>query len=303
MVIKSTGSHYRVKSEDGDITECVIRGKFRIKGIKSTSPVAVGDFVLYEPKTLGAGVIREIEERKNYIIRRSPKLSKQYQIIAANIDHVLLLATLREPVTPKEFIDRFLVAAESFRIPVIIMFNKTDIYTKEDIIQLEYLCKVYQKIGYDCYSISLKTNVKEDLIKGLLKNKTTLVSGNSGVGKSTLLNIIDPGYNIKVDQISRSHKQGKHTTTFAEMYQVKEGGYVIDTPGIKGFGLIDFGKEEIYHYFPEIFKISGKCRYNNCLHNDEPDCAVKVAVDEGEIEWFRYRSYINILLDSNSKYR
>jgi len=302
-VIKSTGSHYRVKNADGHIVECVIKGIFRIKGIKSTSPVAVGDFVLYEPDSLGAGVIREIEKRKNYIIRKSPKLSRQYQIIAANIDHVLLIATLREPVTPVEFIDRFLVAAESFRIPVIILFNKIDIYTKEENIQVKYLCKVYQKVGYDCYSMSLIKNVEENLIKGLLKDRITLVSGNSGVGKSTLLNIVDPGYNIKIDNISAYHKQGKHTTTFAEMYQIADGGYVIDTPGIKGFGLTDMEKEEIYHFFPEIFRMTGKCRYYNCLHNDEPGCAVKEAVDAGEIEWFRYRSYLNILLDSNSKYR
>lgn len=281
----------------------MIKGKFRIKGIKSTNPVTVGDFVLYEPDSSDTGVIREIEKRKNYIIRKSPKLSRQYQIIAANIDHVLLLATLREPVTPVEFIDRFLVAAESFRIPVKIIFNKTDIYTKKDHVQLKYLSDVYRKAGYDCYSMSLTENIEEDLINGLVKGKITLVSGNSGVGKSTLLNIVDPGYNIKIDNISRYHKQGKHTTTFAEMYQVKEGGYVIDTPGIKGFGLIDMEKEEIYHFFPEIFRISEKCRYYNCLHNDEPGCAVKEAVDAGEIEWFRYRSYLNIMLDSNSKYR
>lgn len=303
LVIKSTGSHYRVQCEDGHIAECVIKGKFRIKGIKSTNPVTVGDFVLYEPDSSDTGVIREIEKRKNYIIRKSPKLSRQYQIIAANIDHVLLLATLREPVTPVEFIDRFLVAAESFRIPVKIIFNKTDIYTKKDHVQLKYLSDVYRKAGYDCYSMSLTENIEEDLINGLVKGKITLVSGNSGVGKSTLLNIVDPGYNIKIDNISRYHKQGKHTTTFAEMYQVKEGGYVIDTPGIKGFGLIDMEKEEIYHFFPEIFRISEKCRYYNCLHNDEPGCAVKEAVDAGEIEWFRYRSYLNIMLDSNSKYR
>lgn len=303
MVIKSTGSHYRVKNEDGHIVECVIKGKFRIKGIKSTSPVAVGDFVLYEPDYPGSGVIREIEERKNYIIRKSPNLSRQYQIIAANIDHVLLLATLREPVTQVEFIDRFLVAAESFRIPVKIIFNKTDIYTEKDHIQLKYLNGVYQKVGYDCYSISLKENKVDKLIKELLRGRITLVSGNSGVGKSTLLNIVDPGYNIKIDKISAYHKQGKHTTTFAEMYQVKEGGYVIDTPGIKGFGLIDMEKEEIYHFFPEIFRMTGKCRYYNCLHNDEPGCAVKEAVEAGDIEWFRYRNYLNILLDSHSKYR
>ncbi len=303
LVIKSTGSHYRVQCEDGHIAECVIKGKFRIKGIKSTNPVTVGDFVLYEPDSSDTGVIREIEKRKNYIIRKSPKLSRQYQIIAANIDHVLLLATLREPVTPVEFIDRFLVAAESFRIPVKIIFNKTDIYTKKDHVQLKYLSDVYRKAGYDCYSMSLTENIEENLINGLVKGKITLVSGNSGVGKSTLLNIVDPGYNIKIDNISRYHKQGKHTTTFAEMYQVKEGGYVIDTPGIKGFGLIDMEKEEIYHFFPEIFRISEKCRYYNCLHNDEPGCAVKEAVDAGEIEWFRYRSYLNIMLDSNSKYR
>lgn len=303
MVIKSTGSRYRVLDQDNNVVECSIKGKFRVKGIKTTNPVAVGDIVVFETGDGTQGIIREIAERKNYIIRKSPNLSKESQIIAANIDQALLMVTLRDPVTPEEFIDRFLVAAESFRIPVIIVFNKTDLYNADDQARMEWLSEVYSGIGYRCMGITLNKGKLAPGIDKLVHNRITLVSGNSGVGKSTLLNLIIPGAMIKTEDISDYHKQGKHTTTFAEMYRVPGGGFIIDTPGIKGFGMTGMVREEIYHFFPEIFKLAGSCRYYNCLHEEEPGCSVRDAVESGEIEWFRYRSYLNIIGDSNSKYR
>lgn len=288
---------------NGVVADCVIKGKFRTEGIKTTNPVAVGDRVLFEMENEEIGVIKEIEERKNYIIRKASNLSRESQIIAANIDQALLIVTLRDPVTQEEFIDRFLVSAEAYRIPVIIIFNKRDIYSPDELQKLDYLLSVYRKIGYHCLSISLAGGQVPDDVKELVRERISLVSGNSGVGKSTLLNSLIKGLEIRTDKISDYHKQGKHTTTFAEMHPLRGGGYVIDSPGIKGFGLANFGKEEIYHFFPEIFRISGKCRFNNCLHDDEPGCAVKRAVDEGDIEWFRYRSYISMARDDNSKYR
>ena len=304
LVIKSTGSRYRVRDEEGIVSECVIKGKFRQEGMRTTNPVTVGDYVFFEKGNNDEpGVIREIEERKNYIIRKSPNLSKESQIIAANIDQAILIISLREPETKIEFIDRFLVTAEAYRVPVSLVFNKTDIYDKYDIEHLESLVSVYEKIGYKCYQVSLIQNRGFDEILSILKNKVSLVSGNSGVGKSTLINKIDSDYNIKVDDISAYHKLGRHTTTFAEMYPLKTGGYIIDTPGIRGFGMIDLDKEEIYHFFPEIFRASKHCKYYNCRHINEPGCRVKELVEEGEIEWFRYRSYLNIYEDNNSKYR
>jgi ribosome biogenesis GTPase len=304
LVIKSTGSRYRVADEGGRICECIIKGKFRVEGIRTTNPVTVGDYVHFtDGGKNNPGIIKSIEERKNYIIRKSSKLSKESQIIAANIDQAVLICTIREPEVKLEFIDRFLVSAESFRIPVVLLFNKIDIYTEEDLRKLEYLISVYSKIGYECYSISLVGDTGTDKLINLVRNRITLVSGNSGVGKSTLLNRIDPSFNIRVEEISDYHKQGRHTTTFAEMYPLGEGGYLIDTPGIRGFGMIDMHKEEIYHFFPEIFRASEKCKYYNCLHINEPGCRVKELLEKGEIEWFRYRSYLNIFEDSNSKYR
>ncbi|MEE4114753.1 MAG: ribosome small subunit-dependent GTPase A [Marinilabiliaceae bacterium] len=303
LVIKSTGSRYRVKEDGGGITECVIKGKFRTQGIKGTNPVAVGDRVVFEQDEGQTGIIKEISERKNYIIRKSSNLSKQYQIIASNIDQAVLLISLRMPETQVEFIDRFLVSAEAFRIPVSLIFNKTDLYNAEDKERLAHLLNVYSAIGYACYCLSLESLEGFDKVKALFKKNISLVSGNSGVGKSTLLKAIDPSLQLKVARVSDYHKQGRHTTTFAEMFLLPDGGYIIDTPGIKGFGLVEFEKEEIYHFFPEIFRISSGCRYNNCLHFDEPGCHVKEAVEKGDIEWTRYRSYLNIMFDSNSKYR
>jgi ribosome biogenesis GTPase / thiamine phosphate phosphatase len=303
LVIKSTGSRYRVLGPGNVLVDCVIKGRFRVTGIRTTNPVAVGDRVKYIDGDGTTGIIREIEERRNYIIRRSPNLSKESQIIAANIDQAILMVTLREPVTREEFIDRFLVAAESFRIPAIILFNKTDIYSDEDIHKMNYLIDVYSRIGYRCFRLSLYENASPEFLNDILRGKTSLVSGNSGVGKSTLINGIIGKPDIKIDEISAYHKQGKHTTTFAEMYPLDDGGFLIDTPGIKGFGLSDMVKEEIYHFFPEIFRLSHSCRFNNCLHDEEPGCAVRESVEKGEIEWFRYRSYLNIMWDPNSKYR
>jgi len=304
LVIKSTGSRYRVSDSRGNITECVIKGKFRLKGIRTTNPVTVGDYVYFETTANDStGVITGIEERKNYIIRKASKLSKESQIIAANIDQLLLLASITEPETHPEFIDRVLVTAEAYSIPVIILFNKTDIYSPQHTEKMEYLRSVYLRIGYDTRSVSLYRDEDIDMICGLLKKRVTLLAGNSGVGKSTLINRVEPSVNIKVEPVSDYHKMGRHTTTFAEMYTLSTGGYIIDTPGIKGFGIIDMDKEEIYHFFPEIFKASHACKYYNCQHINEPGCEVIKRLSNGEIEEFRYRSYLKIYEDNNSKYR
>ncbi|HEN20531.1 MAG TPA: ribosome small subunit-dependent GTPase A [Desulfobacteraceae bacterium] len=304
LVIKSTGCRYRVSDEGGQLIDCVIKGKFRVKGIRTTNPVAVGDYVYYETGgEKGSGVITAIEERKNYIIRKASRLSKESQIIAANIDQLMLLATIREPETHPEFIDRVLVTAEAYRIPVKIVFNKTDIYSEKDLAKRDHLVSVYRGIGYDTSCVSLFNNEDIEMLAGILKDRISLLAGNSGVGKSSLINKLESGLNIKVEEISEYHRMGKHTTTFAEMYTLSNGGYIIDTPGIKGFGLIDMDKEEIYHFFPEIFRASDKCRFYNCLHVNEPGCEVLRQLEEGIIEESRYRSYLKIFNDNDSRYR
>lgn len=304
LIIKSAGNRYKVSDEKGKITECFVKGKFRVQGFRTTNPLTVGDYVLYELSDDGStGVISGIEERKNYIIRKASKLSKESQIIAANIDQLLLLASMREPETHPEFIDRVLVTAEAYSVPAKIVFTKTDIYTREHESKMNYLAEVYSRIGYPSYCVSLFNEKDVNMLATLLKDRVSLLTGNSGVGKSTLINKLEPSYNIKVGKISGYHKTGRHTTTFAEMYTLSMGGYIIDTPGIKGFGIIDMDKEEIYHFFPEIFRVSDKCRYYNCLHINEPGCEVKKQVEEGNIEEFRYRSYLKIYGDNNSKYR
>jgi len=304
LLIKSAGNRYKVSGENGNITECFVKGKFRVKGFRTTNPLTVGDHVLYELSDDGStGIITGIEERKNYIIRKSSNLSKESQIIAANIDQVLLLASLREPETHPEFIDRVLVTAEAYRVPAKIIFTKTDIYSREHEEKMDYLVEVYNSIGYPSYCVSLFSGKDVNMLAGLLKNRVSLLTGNSGVGKSTLINKLEPSYNIRVGDISAYHKTGKHTTTFAEMYTLSIGGYIIDTPGIKGFGIIDMDKEEIYHFFPEIFRVSDKCRYYNCQHINEPGCEVRKQLEEGNIEEFRYRSYLKIYWGNNSKYR
>jgi ribosome biogenesis GTPase len=304
LVIKSTGSRYRVLLDTGEIFECTIKGIFRVKEMRITNPVAVGDNVFFEPdKGKSTGIITEIFERKNYILRKASNLSKEAQIIAANIDHVFLMITIVLPETPVEFMDRFLIAAEAYRIPASIIVNKTDLYGKSETERMEYLISVYTRIGYECFRLSLKDKAGINVIADKMKNKISLVAGNSGVGKTSLLNEMNPTLNLKTEEISDYHKQGKHITTFPEMHRMPFGGFVIDSPGIRGFGVVDMQKNEIYHFFPEIFRTSVNCRFYNCLHLDEPDCAVRKAVEMGEIDPLRYRSYINIMADDNRKYR
>lgn len=309
LVIKSTGSWFAVEDENGNVYDCKIKGNFRIKGIKSTNPVAVGDNVGFtvqqEPKndnTKNYGWITSVSDRKNYIVRRSPNLSKQSHIIAANIDQAVLVVTITHPVTTTTFIDRYLASAEAYRIPVLLVFNKTDIYGPEENTRLDSLVSVYTKIGYPCLATSAKTGAGMDELKTALKNKTNVINGHSGVGKSTLINSIEPGLNLKTLEISEMHKTGKHTTAFSAMYRLSFGGHVIDTPGIKGFGMLNMEAWEISHYFPEIFKQSKNCQYNNCSHTHEPGCAVKEAVESGEVAQSRYISYLG-LLEGNDKYR
>lgn len=304
IVTKNTGSWYFVKKSDGEVVECRIRGNFRMQGIRSTNPIAIGDYVEFIVGEDYKGTITKIQERKNYIIRRSSNLSKKSHIIAANIDQAVIIATMIHPFTTTTFIDRFLATAQAYRIKARIVFNKIDIYSPEAMEQMDDLIYIYEKIGYECHSISVKQLTNISTLQSILENKTSLLSGHSGVGKSSLINILAPGTKLKTSDISDSHKSGKHTTTFSEMIPLPFGGYIIDTPGIRGFGTVDFESEEIYHYFPDIFKVAKNCRFHNCLHLEEPGCAVKEAVEAGEIAYSRYTSYLNILEDpEDTKYR
>ena len=303
IVIKSVGSRYRVLMPEGNTIGCSLRGKLRIRGVQTTNPIAVGDRVNVEKSDDKSGIITEVLDRRNYILRKSSNLSKQYQIIASNLDQVLLLATIIMPATPVEFIDRFLVTAEAYRIPARIIINKTDLYGEEEVKRMEYLISVYTRAGYNCIRLSLETGTGMDEMRKIMKDQVSLIAGNSGVGKSTLLNILNPDLRLKTEKISDYHKQGKHITTFPEMHVMPFGGYAIDTPGIRGFGLADMERNEIYHFFPEIFRMSKGCKYYNCLHLDEPGCAVRKAVENGEIDYLRYKSYFSILNDENTKYR
>ncbi len=295
-LLKSTGSWYTVRLDSGELMECRIRGKFRTKGIKNTNPVAVGDRVeIEQEENEVTGLIVGIEERKNYIIRKSVNLSKQTHIIAANIDQALLMITVAHPKTFTGFIDRFLVTAEAYSIPVVLLFNKIDIYTDEELGELALLLDTYERIGYQCIDISVNKGYHIDEVKALMKDKVTLISGNSGVGKSSLINKIDNQLDLKTNKVSESNRSGQHTTTFAEMHELQMGGFIIDTPGIKGFGLVDMEPEEIGDYFPEIFELKSECKFHNCMHVDEPQCAVKTAVEEGEIAWSRSESYMKFL--------
>lgn len=309
LVIKSTGSWYTVEDTEGEHFECKIKGSFRIRGIKSTNPVAVGDHVKFsilsfsdDKNSKNIGVIFAIKDRKNYIIRRSSKLSKQSHIIAANIDQSVLVATINYPVTTTIFIDRFLASAEAYNIPVLLIFNKMDCYNKEELKELKKLKIIYRQIGYQCINTSAITLEGIDKLKSAVQNKSNVINGHSGVGKSALINLLQPGLNLKIREISDVHKTGKHTTTFSSLYKLDFGGYVIDTPGIKGFGMLEMEAWEISHYFKEIFKISANCQYNNCFHTHEPGCAVKEAVENGKIAKSRYISYLNMLVE-DSKYR
>lgn len=304
VVVKSTGSWYLIRTEDGTIHKCRIRGKFRMEGIKSTNPVSVGDVVDFdfEPKK-DTGVITNIHERNNYIVRKSVNLSKQIHIIAANIDRAFLLITIDNPTTTTSFIDRFLVAAEAYHIPVTILFNKIDTLNEETEELKEELKDIYTAIGYDCIEISAKTGTNITEVKELMRDKVTLFSGHSGVGKSTLVNTIEPSLDLKTLEISEQHKQGQHTTTFAEMHALSFGGYIIDTPGIKGFGMVDFEDVEIAGYFPEFFELKQHCKFHNCMHIDEPKCAVKAGLEEDTVAPSRYFSYLQIIKGEEEHFR
>ncbi|MDU1904540.1 MAG: ribosome small subunit-dependent GTPase A [Dysgonomonas sp.] len=304
LVIKNTGSWYLVRTEDNRNVECKIKGSFRLKDIKSTNPVTVGDRVDIILNEDGTGVITEIHNRKNYIIRRSSNLSKHSHIIAANLDLCFLIVTVTKPITSTVFIDRFLASAEAYRIPVNLLFNKIDIYDEDETEYMDALINLYEHIGYSCYKISAQNNIGLDILNDLIKDKITLFSGHSGVGKSTLINALIPDAKLKTGSISSYHGKGMHTTTFSEMMELPQGGFIIDTPGIKGFGTVDMIPEEISHYFPEIFKFSHDCRFNNCMHLNEPGCAVRDAVEKHYISESRYKSYLNILEDeTDGKYR
>lgn len=304
LVIRNTGSWYHVKTEDGRTVECKIKGNFRLKAIKSTNPVAVGDYVHITVNQEGTALITEIEDRKNYIVRRSSNLSKQLHILAANLDQCMLVVTVNYPETSTIFIDRFLASAEAYRVPVKLIFNKADAYNDEERRCRDALIGLYSRIGYPCFSLSALKGEGVDAVREDLKGSVTLFSGHSGVGKSTLINCLLPGVNVRTSEISAYHNKGTHTTTFSEMYSVPGDGYIIDTPGIKGFGAFDMREEEIGHYFPEIFKASPGCRYNNCTHRHEPGCAVREAVERQSISESRYISYLNMLGDKEEgKYR
>jgi ribosome biogenesis GTPase len=306
QVIKTTGNLYTIITTAKEKINCKLTGRYRLEDLRSTNPVTVGDWVLYEINPgEETGRIKDVLERKNYIIRRSSNLSKTYQVIAANIDQLMLMVTVEYPKTFPEFIDRYLVTAEAYSVPSVILFNKIDLYNNEQIAEVNRLSEIYSRIGYPCYSISAVSKQNLEIILELLKQKVTLVAGNSGVGKSTLLNSLFPDLNLKINNISDYHKKGKHTTTFAEMFPLAEGGYVIDSPGIKGFGLTDMENEPLYHYFPEFFSTSRGCRFNNCLHTNEPGCAVIKAVEDGRISLSRYNSYLSLLEEQgqSNKYR
>jgi ribosome biogenesis GTPase len=304
IVIRSTGSWYVVRTGSGQIYECRLKGVFRIRGLKATNPIAVGDRVEFDPEGEGPeGVIRNIGERRNYIIRRSTKLSSSVHIIAANIDQLVLIATVAHPRTSTGFIDRFLVTAEAYKIPSVIFFNKSDLFSGELLSRINQIRSVYEGIGYPCHEISALQRKGLDTLIDCLRGKTSLLAGHSGVGKSALINAIEPGLDLKTGDISSNSLKGKHTTTFAEMHPLSFGGYIIDTPGIKEFGLVDFYREELTHYFPEMFALLSQCRYHNCTHTNEPGCAVITAVEQGKISDSRYENYLNIFcgkeLDEN----
>jgi len=300
IVIKSTGSRYRVLDDEGKVHDCVLKGIFRVSGVRTTNPVAVGDHVTIDE---AESLITALSPRRNYIIRKASNLSRESQIIASNIDQAFLMITVKMPSTPVEFIDRFLATTEAYRIPASIIINKADLYGTEEITTALRIREVYEKIGYPVFIISATEDENLDTIAEVLRDKTTLIAGNSGVGKSTLLNRLNPTLSLRTGSISDYHEQGRHITTFPEMHPLPGGGFVIDTPGIRGFGVIDFDRSEIYHFFPEIFRLSSGCRFYNCRHMREPGCAVRKAVAGNEIEPWRYKSYVSMMLEDNDKYR
>ena len=303
LVMKSTGSWYEVRSSSGKLIHCTVRGKLRLKGVKSTNPIAVGDRVSYSLEDESVGVITAVRDRKNYIIRKSSNLSRESHILAANLDQAFLVVTPEFPKTPLEFIDRFLVTSEAYRIPTSIILNKIDLFDGELKELADYYQSIYEHAGYEVIETSAKKNIGIDYIKEKIKNKVTVFSGNSGVGKSTLINCLDSNVKLKTGAISLYHLKGKHTTTFYEMFEVAFGGFIIDTPGIKGFGLVDINQTDLSHYFPDIFKFANGCKFDNCTHVHEPGCSVIAAAEKGYIGETRYNSYLSILADGEEKYR
>ncbi len=304
LVIKNTGSWYTVKTDDGQLIESKIKGNFRLKGIRSTNPVAVGDHVEIITNQEGTAFISAIEDRRNYIIRKSPNLSKQSHILAANVDQALLVVTVNYPQTSTTFIDRFLASAEAYSVPVVLVFNKHDLLSEEELHYEKMMCTLYETVGYKCVEISAETGEGVEQLFPILKDKISLLSGNSGVGKSTLINRLIPHASQRTAEISNAHNTGMHTTTFSEMIELPDGGYLIDTPGIKGFGTFDIEKEELTSYFKEIFHFSKDCRFSNCTHTHEPGCAVIKAVEDHFIAASRYQSYLSMLEDKDeNKYR
>jgi len=304
IVIKSTGSWYTVRLPDKQIVLCGIRGKFRIKGIRATNPVAVGDHVGFEwSDDRTTGITTSIDERTNYIIRKSSKLSKEYQLLACNVDVAWLMVSMVLPRTLTPFIDRFLVSAEAYRIPVIILFNKTDLYDEHAKNEMDYLQSIYTSAGYRCMQMSLQTKMGVEEVRGEMKGKINVITGNSGVGKSTLINVLDPTIRLKIGEVSEYHQTGKHTTTFSEMFELSSGISIIDTPGIRGFGTIDIDRAELFHFFPEIFRASKLCKYHNCMHINEPECGVKAEVESGNISETRYVNYLMMMEVDQDRYR
>ena len=301
-IIKSTGSWYKVLGDDGSFWDCRLRGKFKIEGIRSTNPVAVGDRVEFSPqKGEDTAIINNILDRKNHIIRKSTNLSRKSQVIAANLDQALLIATLYVPRTSTGFIDRFLVNCEAYSIPAQILFNKCDLYEEPEQRLMDELISIYEPLGYPCHKISAFKGTNLEILHDILRNKTSLLSGHSGVGKSTLINAIEPGLNLKTQDISFTHLKGKHTTTFAEMFPLTGGGHIIDTPGIKEFGLVDFEPWDLCHYFPEMRDLFNQCKFDNCTHMHEPGCKVKEQLEEGLISPTRYHNYLNILTGEDNR--
>lgn len=303
LVYKSTGSWYQVKSDEGKFYQCRIKGKLRLSGIRSTSPVAVGDRVGFDLDDEAVGVIHTIDQRENYLVRKSVNLSKQLHIIGANIDLVFLVITLKNPETFTTFIDRFLVSAAAFGIETVLLFNKMDQYTEEELERVNELKVLYTSTGYQSVLCSTKSDQGMSELRNLMKDNTSIFSGHSGVGKSTLINTVAPELRLKIGEISEQHGQGQHTTTFAEMYDLSFGGRIIDSPGIRGFGIADINKEEIARYFKEFFKASENCKFNNCQHLSEPGCAVKSELEEGTIAESRYQSYLSMVLEEEGPYR
>ncbi len=304
LVTKSTGTLYKVKTQEGTIIECRIKGKLRLSGIRTTNPIAVGDYVFYDLENEQSGIITKIDDRKNYIIRKASNLSKESQIIAANIDMAYLVVTIHSPQTLLPFIDRFLVSTEAYDIPATILINKYDLFlSEEDQKKIEEWTEIYRPAGYNVLCISTVTDYNMDVLRNQLAGKVSAFSGNSGVGKTSIIKKLTENENLKTSEISKSFHKGQHTTTFAEMYEMPNGGNIIDTPGVKAFGLLDMKSNEITHYFPEIFKYSSDCQYNNCTHSHEPNCNVIKAVEEGKIALSRYENYLTFMDDKNVKHR